>query len=123
MLTVGTSVVALSAVTAGPALAHYCYKDGWNEKAHAGASKSQAWFGPEVWYGILEEVVAEGFICQDGADVIAATLAANGDDALYMGPGLLAGGAVRQGKQLPSGISHLPIGEAFAACGTVDDHH
>jgi hypothetical protein len=61
MTTIIGATVGLMALTVGPALAHYCYKTGWNENAHANAQKSQAWITGDEWKGFVPRVDYEYF--------------------------------------------------------------
>lgn len=111
MLTVGTSVVALSAMTAGPALAHYCFKEGWNERAAQGAGSSQAWYTLADWEADFAMVRSDPDVtqaCLDAIEDAEAYFAGFDENTLFMGPGLLAKGRIEQGKgATPSGIDHL----------------
>ena len=94
----GAAVTAGAVVLgAGPAFAHFCYKTNFNETAVAHAAKSNAWVTAAEWREFLP------FIEQDcpgiSADIlpILAAEEARGT-TLFMGPGLLAGGTLKNGK-------------------------
>lgn len=115
IMTTATAVLAISAVTAGPALAHYCYKTGWTEAAQAGASGSQAWATTEEMRDFVAFAVDAGFVCEAGGDAAYAYLDDLPSDTLFLGPGLLAGGAKQQGRG-PAHIEHLPLHEFEELC-------
>ena len=116
MVVLAASLVAALALSA-PAFAHFCFKTGWNEAAASHAAGSQAWLTEAEWLAFVDFAVAEGEICPAGADVLRAQLASNPDDALYMGPGLLAGGTLKNGKgNTPDHVGYLDFESAFGAC-------
>jgi hypothetical protein len=110
------AIVAALALSA-PAFAHFCSKTGWSDAALAHAAGSQAWLTEGEWLEFVDFAVSEGEICPAGADVLRAQLAANPDDTLYMGPGLLAGGTLKNGKgNTPDHFRYLDFESAFGAC-------
>lgn len=114
---VAASVTAALALSA-PAYAHFCFKTGWSDAALAHAAGSQAWLTAGEWNEFIDFAVGEGEICEAGADVLRAQLASNPDDALYKGPGLLAGGTLKNGKgNTPDHFGYLDLEAAFGACG------
>ncbi len=94
----GAAVAGAVVVTsAGPALAHFCFKTNFNPTAAAHASASQAWLTAAEWREFLP------FIEPDCPGITAAiepilTQAEQSGTTLFMGPGLLAGGTLRNGK-------------------------
>ena len=123
LTTAGATTGALALFT-GTAAAHYCYMDA---PAKSQAAKSKAWatlddpeyqgFLAEVGgaIGMLRDLETElGDDCADALQGVLDAAEANAG-ALYMGPGLLAGGAVRQGKG-PAHIGHLPFHAIPEAC-------
>ncbi len=114
--TLAVSIVAALALSA-PAFAHFCFKTGWSDAAAAHAAGSQAWMTETEWLEFVDFAVAEGEICPAGADVLRSQLASNPDNTLYMGPGLLAGGTLKNGKgNTPAHFGYLDFESAFAAC-------
>jgi hypothetical protein len=115
---VAASMVAALALSA-PAFAHFCFKTGWSDAALAHAAGSQAWLTAAEWNAFVDFAVGEGEICAAGADVLRNQIAANPADTLYMGPGLLAGGTLKNGKgNTPSHFGYLDFGAAFGACAS-----
>jgi hypothetical protein len=123
-LTVAVAAVAISMLAAGPALAHFCYKTGWNEAAQAGASGSRAWVTAAEWHGFIDEAVAEGWVCEAGGEAAHAYVAAVPDDTLFMGPGLTAGGTLKNGKgKTPPHFGFVPVWEFEELCEGGGGHH
>ena len=115
---VAASLVAALALSA-PAFAPFCFKTGWSDAALAHAAGSQAWLTAAEWNEFIDFAVGEGEICAAGADVLRNQIAANPADTLYMGPGLLAGGTLKNGKgNTPSHFGYLDFGAAFGACAS-----
>jgi hypothetical protein len=110
--------VAVFALAASPALAHFCSKSGWSEAALEHAAKSKAWMTADEWLGFVAGLEAKGEICPDGADDLRAQIASRPANTLFMGPGLLAGGTLHNGKgNTPEHFQHLDFESAFGACG------
>jgi hypothetical protein len=117
MLTVVISIFVFSMMAAGPALAHFCYKTGWNEAAQAGAAKSQAWLTAEDWHEIIDFVVDEGWVCEEGGEAAHEYVAGLPADTLFMGPGLTAGGTLKNGKgKTPAQFGFIPVWEFEDLC-------
>jgi hypothetical protein len=111
------AVVAALTLAAAPAYAHFCMKTGWSDAAVQHAAGSQAWLTQAEWLGFIEFAVAEGEICEAGADVLRGQIAAAGEGTLFMGPGLLAGGTLKNGKgNTPDHFDYLDFESAFGAC-------
>src|SRR5690606_8505149 len=74
-----TATVTIGMMGAGPALAHYCYRSGWNEAATSNG-RSQAWIPIEDFAAMIEAVEPEfETMCDEGIaiwDETIATLAA-----------------------------------------------
>lgn len=89
-----TAVVMLSA---GPAFAHFCRKTTFNETAAAHAGDSNAWLTADEWREFLPFIEQE---CPGITGPIEAVLteAEASGTTLFMGPGLLAGGTLKNGK-------------------------
>jgi hypothetical protein len=110
--------VAVFALAASPALAHFCSKSGWSEAALTHAAGSKAWLTASEWFEFLEVLEASGDICTAGADDLRAQVASRPADTLFKGPGLLAGGTLKNGKgNTPEHFQHLDFESAFGACG------
>ena len=111
-----TKIAAASLVVAGiigaatPAFAHECYKKGL---ADTQAANGQ-WTTADELRGLISELPP----CADAALLLSAVDQMEADGGLMMGPGLLAGGTLRNGKgNTPSNFGYLPVEEAFANCG------
>ena len=99
-------------------LAHFCSKSGWSDSALAHAAKSQSWLTADEWKGFVAGAAAEGEICAAGAANLVAQIDSQPEDTLFMGPGLLAGGTLKNGKGLtPEHFAYLDFETAFALCG------
>ena len=108
-------VVALA--LSAPAFAHFYFKTGWSDAAATHAAGSQAWMTAAEWNEFIDFAVGEGEICSAGADVLRGQIAANPANTLYMGPGLLAGGTLKNGKgNTPAHVGYLDFEAAFGAC-------
>jgi len=114
---VASLTAALALAT--PAMAHFCFKTGWNQTAAANAGKSQAWLTANeyiAWVNSLDEA----FICQEGKAVATEYFQAQPSNTLFMGPGLLAGGTLKNEKgNTPAHVGYLFVlfGAVDAACG------
>ena len=109
--------VAVFALAASPALAHFCSKAGWSEAALAHAANSKAWMTADEMLGFVAGAEATGEICPAGADDLRAQIASRPANTLFMGPGLLAGGTLHNGKgNTPEHFQHLDFESAFGAC-------
>ena len=110
------AIVALM-LAAAPAYAHFCMKTGWSDAAVQHAAKSPVWMTQAEWLGFISWAVEAGEICPAGADVLRAQITSAGEDTLFMGPGLLAGGTLKNGKgNTPDQFAYLDFESAFAAC-------
>lgn len=111
------AAVAVFALAASPALAHFCAKTGWSEAALANAPNSQAWMTAGEWLGFIAGAEAAGEICPAGANNLRAQIGSFPADTLFMGPGLLAGGTLKNGKgNTPDQFAYLDFESAFGAC-------
>jgi hypothetical protein len=134
LLTTAGATLALTAM-ASPALAHFCAKTDFNERAVERAATSQAWLTADDWHHFLDHLAAEipdleeelGLDCD--ADALmddlhgqVDTLAAGGT-TLFKGPGLLAGGTLMNSKgNTPKGVSYIDFdGAIFEHCLPSDD--
>lgn len=116
--TIGASA-AMLALGSTAAFAHYCARTDFNEAARANlTTRSQAWIGGEDFYALLEEFLPqdpdlpECFDVGAGLEHLEEFLTAPARaDWVYKGPGLLAGGAERNGR-LPAHFSH-DLADAF----------
>lgn len=88
-----TATMTIGVVGAGPALAHYCYRTGWNEAATS-HSRTQAWMPIEDFAAMLEAEVPEFTeMCDDGMDIWDETIATlASQNTRVKGAGVLAGG-------------------------------
>lgn len=98
--TVVGAAMGVFALTTGSAMAHYCYRTDAPEKANT--SKGMAWSTQEEAIQMFAGFLPDG-ACEDR---IVAHIAAMPEGTLFMGPGLLAAGAVRNGNA-PEGMGHL----------------
>lgn len=106
---------------ASPAWAHFCFKTGWSESAAVNAGKSKAWLTADEYIAWVNSPEASSFICPAGQAVATQYFQSQPSTTLYMGPGLLAGGTLKNGKgNTPGDIGYLfaLFGAIDAACGT-----
>lgn len=116
--TIGATA-AMLALGSTAAFAHYCARTDFHEAARANlTTKSQAWIGGEDFYELLAEFLPQDPELPDCFNIGAglAHLEAflthpDRADWVYKGPGLLAGGAEKNGR-LPAHFSHA-LGDAF----------
>src|SRR5688572_9543110 len=100
LIRVGASLggaVAALIVGLSPAFAHFCYRE-FSDSAAANAAKSQAWLSGDEW---LETVLPEleGEVPAECIDALEAFVSApESENRLFLGPGLLAGGTLKNGK-------------------------
>ena len=89
--------VAIVLLSGGPAFAHFCMKTDFNPTAAAHAGASEAWVTADEWREFLPLVEPD---CPGIGPVIEAILdeAEASGTTLFMGPGLLAGGTLKNGK-------------------------
>lgn len=103
-LGIATAAVALSA---GPAFAHFCMKTNFNETAAAKAGASNAWLTADEWREFLPFIEEECEGITGAIEPILAEAEASGT-TLFMGPGLLAGGTLKNGKgNTPAHVQYL----------------
>jgi hypothetical protein len=105
-LTVTGSAVGALALFTGTASAHYCYTLKGTDGSKA---NGQAWATAAQTAAELETFLPPG---ECRTQLIAHVNALGQQGALFLGPGLLAGGAARKG-QLPDSMEHL-IEDAMA---------
>lgn len=108
---------AVAALTlAAPSWAHFCFKTGWNENAAASAAGSQAWLTAAEWLEFAKS--PEVGLCPAGVEIATAYFEAQPATTLFMGPGLLAGGTLKNGKSTPEHFGYLLelFGQVEAAC-------
>jgi hypothetical protein len=111
------AAVAVFALAAGPAFAHFCSKSGWSDAALQHAAGSQAWMTADEWLEFIAFAEEEGEICTAGADNLRTQVASRSADTLFLGPGLLAGGTLKNGKgKTPDHFDYLDFEAAFSAC-------
>jgi hypothetical protein len=93
--------VAALVLTASPALAHFCYRD-FNPKSNAGNSGS--WSTREEMLALLPEFGLSPECEQMAEDFISGSP----EGRMFMGPGLLAGGTLKNGKgNTPEKVGYL----------------
>jgi len=99
--------------SASPAFAHFCRKVDFNAIAASHAGGSKAWLTAAEWEEFLPFIEEE---C--GPETVAAiqTVLDDADEhTLFMGPGLLAGGTLKNGKDnTPDHFAYML--EAFESC-------
>lgn len=117
-VTAAVGGVAIVGLAAGPAAAHFCFKDWQSEQASAGAGQSASWTS-------FEDIATDflGPLCADGIELLAAAGGVT-PETLINTHGTLAGGTLKKGESSAKTISHLDfealdaaIPAAFAACG------
>lgn len=96
--TVLGATAGIVALSTSSAFAHYCYRTDVPEGSKA--ANGQAWATKAEMTEML------GFLPSECYERVADHIAAMPADTLFMGPGLLAAGAVRNG-QAPDGVGHL----------------
>jgi hypothetical protein len=115
------AAVAVLAIAASPAFAHFCSKSGWSDSAFAHAAKSKAWATPDEMKGFLAEWEASPDPekpCAAAFDDLEDQIDSRPEYTLFMGPGLLAGGTLHNDKDnTPEHVDHLDFEAAFALCG------
>jgi hypothetical protein len=101
LATTGIGAIAVLALTAGPASAHFCFKTNLNERAAEGQAGSANWVSFE---DLAFEITG---LCEAGIAILAEAGGAT-PDTLINGHGTMAGGTLRKGPDsgTPS-ISHL----------------
>jgi hypothetical protein len=97
--TVLGATAGIVALSTSSAFAHYCYRTDVPEGSKA--ANGQAW----ATKAEMTEMLA-GFLPPECYERVADHIEAMPADTLFMGPGLLAAGAVRNG-QAPDGVGHL----------------
>jgi hypothetical protein len=117
LATTGIGAIAVLALTAGPASAHFCFKTNLNERAAEGQAVSANWVS---FHDLAFEFTG---LCDAGIEILAEAGGVT-PDTLINGHGTMAGGTLRKGADsgTPS-ISHLDfaaieaaMGDATAAC-------
>jgi hypothetical protein len=117
LATTGIGAIAVLALTAGPASAHFCFKTNLNERAAEGQAGSANWVS---FHDLAFEITG---LCDAGIAILAEAGGAT-PSTLINGHGLMAGGTLRKGEDSGTkSISHLDFeaieaatGEAIAAC-------
>ncbi len=114
-----TATMTIGVLGAGPALAHYCYRTGWNEAATS-HSRSQAWMPIQDFAAMIEAEVPEfQDMCVEGMAIWDETITTLADqNTRVKGPGLLAGGTEGTGRT-PQQFGYLmdTFGEMMEAGG------
>jgi hypothetical protein len=112
----GIAAMAVVALTAGPASAHFCFKTNLNERAAEGQAGSANW---ESFHDLAFEMTG---LCDAGIDILADAGGAT-SDTLINGHGTMAGGTLRKEDSGTPSISHLDFDaidaafpDAVAAC-------
>jgi hypothetical protein len=109
LATTGIAAMAVVALTAGPASAHFCFKTNLNERAAEGQAGSANWVS---FHDLAFEFTG---LCDAGIEVLAEAGGVT-SDTLINGHGTMAGGTLRKGEDAgtPS-ISHLDFEAIDAA--------
>ena len=98
---------------AGPAVAHFCSKS-FNAKAAEHAGASEAWLTADEYRAFLPFIEEE---CRGITAAIEPILADASGTRLFMGPGLLAGGTLKNGKgNTPDQVSYALLDAFIAHC-------
>jgi cytochrome c-type biogenesis protein CcmE len=109
LATTGIAAVAVLALTAGPASAHFCFKTNLNERAAQGQAGSANWVS---FHDVAFEMTG---LCDEGIAILAAAGGAT-PDTLINGHGVMAGGTLRKGADSGTkSISHLDFAAIEAA--------
>jgi hypothetical protein len=113
------AMIAALALAAAPAYAHFCSKTGWSDKALQHAAGSKAWLTADEWIAFIDSAAGAEEICPAGADALKAQVLSQPANTLFMGPGLLAGGTLKNGKDnTPEHFQYLDFESAFALCAS-----
>ncbi len=109
LATMGIGAMAVLALTAGPASAHFCFKTNLNELAAQGQAGSANWVS---FHDLAFEFTG---LCDAGIEVLAEAGGVT-PDTLINSHGTMAGGTLRKGEEAgtPS-ISHLDFEAIDAA--------
>ncbi len=89
--------VVMVLATAGPAFAHFCRKTNFSPTATAHAAASEAWLSADEWREFLPFIEEECPGITGAIEPILAEAEASGT-TLFLGPGLLAGGTLKNDK-------------------------
>jgi len=102
---VAAGAVAALVIAVTPTFAHFCYRE-FNSEAAAHAAKSESWITAEEWLAFLPEIAE--FLPEGCPEAIEQELLNSPENRLYMGPGLLAGGTLKNGKgNTPDKVGYL----------------
>jgi hypothetical protein len=105
--------------SASPAFAHFCRRTDFNPNAAAHAGGSNAWLTADEWREFLPFVAED---CPEAVPVIEDILDNAGPGTLFMGPGLLAGGTLKNGKgNTPDHFEYML--DAFLLCEEGEEAH
>ena len=109
LATTGIGAIAVLALTAGPASAHFCFKTNLNERAAEGQAGSANWVS---FHDLAFEFTG---LCDAGIAVLAEAAGAT-PSTLINGHGTMAGGTLRKGEDAGTkSISHLDFDAIDAA--------
>lgn len=112
-LTVAAAGVSIFTLSTGTAFAHYCYRT--DVPANSQMRNGGAWATQDEMVASFAEVPFP----EDCKARIIAHIESLPENTLFLGPGLLAGGAVTQGKG-PAGVGHLfADAMAFPECAVL----
>lgn len=107
---------ALVMTSAGPAFAHFCRKVDFNPTAAAHAGASEAWLTADEWRAFLPFIEEQ---CPGITGAIEPILveAEESGTTLFLGPGLLAGGTLKNGKgNTPSHFDYALLDAFMTNC-------
>ncbi len=107
------SVVVVLA-SAGPAFAHFCLKTDFNPTAAAHAGASEAWLTADEWRELLPLIEPDCPGITAAIEPILTEAEASGT-TLFMGPGLLAGGTLKNGKGQHATARRVPARRVHSA--------
>jgi hypothetical protein len=109
LATTGIAAMAVVALTAGPASAHFCFKTQLNERAAEGQAGSANWVS---FHDLAFEFTG---LCDEGIQILAEAGGVT-PDTLINGHGTMAGGTLRKGEDAGTkSISHLDFAAIEAA--------
>lgn len=112
-MTVVGAAVSIFTLSTGTAFAHYCYRTDVPE--NSSMRSGAAWATQEETLASFAQIP----LPEPCKTRVLAHIESLPEDTLFMGPGLLAGGAVRQG-QGPEGVGHLfEDARAFPECAVL----
>jgi hypothetical protein len=114
LATTGIGAIAVLALTAGPASAHFCFKTNLNERATEGQAGSANWVS---FHDVAFEITG---LCDAGIEILADAAGVT-QSTLINGHGVMAGGTLRKADSGTKSISHLDFEAIDAAMQAAEE--